>query len=321
MKTYYTFLPNKLAFFLLGLTAMLSISCGSYQNASYQDDGIYSTPSTQKTVVVENNSQSPNPYANQFRAMKDDYVYYSEDGTEKKDSVVTVYNSEYSDNNNAGWGNNATEVSINYYGGYYDYYPYWGWGFSFGWNSWYGGYWGWGYPYYGWGWGYPYYGWGYPYYGYGYPYCGYGYGYGVAYNSGPRGGHGYYNNGGGRDGNYNGGRYNIGATPRNNATPRTNTVNPRTNNINPRTNNINPRNTFQNPRTNTQSSNPRGTTSQPRYNNSSYPRSNQSAPREYSAPRSNNYSSPRSSSGGSFGGSSGGGGRSGGGGGGRGGRG
>ena len=333
MKTFYPINLKNIAFSLMGLIAIFTTSCGSYQNSSYYDnDGVYG--SDRPTTEVENkyseqNLEKSNEYTQQFRDMQEDYSYFTDVdnyNSQAQDTVVTVYRNE-SNNNYAGWGNNSSNVTINYYDngwGWNNWYsPYWGysnigWGAGWGWNSWYGNNWGWGWnswygPGWGWGWN-NWYGnnWGWNgYYGNNWGWNGYR-GRNVAYNGGPRGGNGYYNSGSGRNAsNYNGGRRtnpNFNGTPRN-TNPRGTFQNPRSsqNNVTPRTNT--PRNT-NTPRENT--------TVTPRSNNNySTPRSNNNT----STPRSNNYSTPRSSSSGGFGGSSsgGGGGRSSGGGGGRGG--
>ena len=94
MKTYYLFTKKNAIFSLFGLMAIITTSCGSYQNASYYDDGVYTTSEKQKVVVVEDNSQNNNAYSQKFKEMQNDYVYYTEDDTEKKDSIVTVYNTQ-----------------------------------------------------------------------------------------------------------------------------------------------------------------------------------------------------------------------------------
>ena len=345
MKTYYPINLKNCGFFLTGIVAIITTSCGSYQNASYYDnDGVYGSSERSNQQVVnrssEENVEQSNEYAQKFRAMQDDYTYFTDVDSyqsQVQDTVVTVYNNQYSDQNYAGWGNNGASVTVNYYDngmGWNNWYsPYWGysnvgwgagwgwnnwgmgWNAGWGWNSWYGPNWGMGWNnwygngYYGPGWG--------GYYNNGWGWNGYG-GRNVAYNGGPRGGNGYYNNGSGRTGsNYSTGRR--ASSTEFNGTPRTS----------------NTRGSFQNPRSAQQNNSPRTTTVprtySPRQNNAvtprnttSEPRNNQSTPRNNtSEPRNNNYSSPRSSSsGGSFGGSSGGGGgRSSGGGGGRGGRG
>ena len=348
MKTYYLINSKKNAFSLIGLVAIFTASCGSYQNSSYYDnDGVYGSTERPKEQVEnkysEQNIEKSNEYAQQFKAMQEDYAYFTDVDTyqseEPQDTAVVVYRNEYSDQEYAGWGNNASNVTINYYDnnwGWNNWYsPYWGysnigWGAGWGWNSWYGPSWGWGWnSYYGpsWGMGWNGYygsGWGGGYYN---SWDWYGYrGRNVAYNAGPRGGSGYYNSGSGRNSaNYtNGGRR---TNPNFNGTPRT----------------TNPRGTFQSPRSSQNGGAPRTTTSPrtnsprtttpatnaPRENSTVTPRSNNnySSPRtnnNSSTPRNNsNYSTPRSSSSGGFGGSSsgGGGGRSSGGGGGRGGRG
>lgn len=344
MKTNYPIHLKKCGFFFIGIVAIITTSCGSYQNVSYyENDGIYSTSTTKKESVSRTNNEvtpeKSDEYAQKFRAMQNDYTYFTDvdtyQSTSPQDTVVTVYNTDYNDQNYAGWGNNASTVTINYYNNGYGwnnwYSPYWGYSNAgWGWNSWYGNNWGWGWnSWYGPNWGYGWNAW----YGNGYYGPGWGgyynnnwgwYGSGgrnVAYNGGRRGGNGYYNSGSGRNGSYtNHGRRSDVSNY--NGTPRT----------------VTPRNSFQNPRSSQQINiNPRATGSQsyaPRENSTVTPRTNTSEPRNTnstSEPRNNNYtprnnsnfSSPRSSSsGGNFGGggSSSGGGRSGGGGG-RGGRG
>ncbi|WP_445718891.1 hypothetical protein [Flavobacterium sp.] len=321
MKTYYPFTRKNALFSIFGLLAILTTSCGSYQNSSYYDnDGVYGSdrPNTQtENKYSEQNLEKSNQYATQFRNMQDDYVYFTDVdnyNSTTQDTVVTVYRNE-SNNNYAGWGNNSSQVSINYYNndwgwtnwGWNNWYsPYWGYSnVGWGWNSWYGGGWGLGWnswygpgwnSWYGPGWGWNSWygaGWGWNgYYGNNWGYNGYR-GRDVVYNGGRRGGTGYYNPSSGRNGNY---------TNRRSDTPRPN-FNGTRNNI--RTQNNGTRSSVR-PRENA--------TSTPRNTNYSTPRNNTSTPRNNTSTPRSNYSSPRSSSGGSFGGgSSGGGGRSGGG--------
>jgi len=302
------------SFSLIGLLSLFVVSCGSYQNSSYYDnDGIYGTnerpQENYNNRYSEQNLEQSNKYATQFKSMQNEYDYFTDVenySSNIEDTVVVVYDNDESSRNYAGWGNNSSDVTINYYNnsgwGWNNWNsPYWGIGWNnwygnnwgWGWNSWYGGNWGWNSfygPNWGWGWN-SWYGngwYGNPYYG-GYYGNNFGhYGRNYAYNGGRRGGSGYYGNSG-RSNYNNGGRRNnnISATsPRNNiGSPRNN--NPR-NTTQPRT--TQPRsNTIQSPR----NSEPRNTSS-PRPNNNSY-----------SSPRSNSgsYSSPRSSSSsGSFGG-------------------
>lgn len=319
MKTYYLFNPKNALFSLIGLLAILTTSCGSYQNSSYYDnDGVYGSQRTNtytENKYSEQNIENSNKYAQQFKSMQDDYTYFTNVdnyNSQENDTVVTVYRNE-SNNNYAGWGNNSSNVTVNYYTngwGWNNWYGnYWGWnnwyGPGWGWNNWYGNYWGWN-SWYGPGWGWNnwygnYWGWN-SWYGAGWGWNGYYgpnlgwngyYGRDVVYNNGRRGGSRYVSPSSGRIGNY---------STRRTDTPRPNFSNTRNNTRTESTrtrNQVTPRDT---------------NTSTPRNNNYTSPRSNSSSPRSNSStPRSNNYSSPRSS-GGSFGGSSGGGGgRSGGG--------
>ncbi|MBF02857.1 MAG: hypothetical protein CMP76_06135 [Flavobacterium sp.] len=328
MKANLPLLRKRHLFSLLGiLSVMMLVSCGSYQNTSYYDnDGIYG--SNQRYEVSNDNKysqqnlESSNKYSQQFKSMQDDYTYFTdvEDySSENNDSVVTVYKNYDTNSQYAGWGNNSSSVTVNYYDnswGWNNWYsPYWG----IGWNNWYGSSWGWGRPYFGtsWGWGTYGPGWGWSswygpaYYG-GYPYGGYYNYYGpgwynngyygggrrhLAYNSGTRGGSSYYV--------ANGNRYSNRTTSTRNFNNTRTSVNRNT--YSNTRNTSGTRNTYSSPRT----SGTRNNYSTPR-NNSSTSNTNFSTPRSSSSTRSSSNYTPSRSSGGSYGGgrSSSGGGRS-----------
>lgn len=198
----------KIKITIASILALGFFSCGSYQYAGSDNDGIYSSEG--EVVYVEKVEQSPaqednSYYQNYFKEKRMQY-----DAMNAESEIFTDADSYSSDGNYVehdsldnsyrgygGWGSDSDEIVINYYNnnwvdpfwGPYGWgwsagwgwgwnYPYYGWGWSTGWG------WGWNYPYYGWGWGagwgwnYPYYGWGwnYPYYG------GYYYNRGVAIN-------------------------------------------------------------------------------------------------------------------------------------------
>ena len=134
----------------------MTTSCGSYQNSSYYDnDGVYGSQRTNTNTenkYSEQNIENSNKYAQQFKSMQDDYTYFTDVdnyNSQENDTVVTVYRNE-SNNNYAGWGNNSSNVTVNYYTngwGWNNWYGnYWGWnnwyGPGWGWNNWYGNYWG-----------------------------------------------------------------------------------------------------------------------------------------------------------------------------------
>ncbi|WMI67930.1 hypothetical protein [Mangrovimonas sp. YM274] len=222
---FKSYVKSKLPLFVVLGFVFLLTSCGSYQYAGYDNDGIYNSNGVvyEETPQVETSANNNGYYKAYFTEKSQQYEeipqseeiiftdiesyegdYYNEqDSTQVADSYKGY----------AGWGDNSTEVSINYYNNfgygfwgynywgynpynwrYWNYSPYW----NVGWNS------GWGWNV-GWGWGYydpwysPYYG---GYYGgyYGYPYYGYPnyrrpY---ATYNAGRRGYPGSYNNAGGR---------------------------------------------------------------------------------------------------------------------------
>jgi hypothetical protein len=199
---FKTYLQSKLPFFVALSFAFVLASCGSYQYAGYDNDGIYNTS--------EPNTSEETPYVEATPA--DNKSYYKDYFAEKSkqfenisqdDNVIFTniddYEGDYADeaespsddyDGYAGWGQNNDNITINVnygFGGYYNSFrPYyrWGWYSPIAWNyGWgYAGYYDGYYPYYG------YYGGYYPYYGYYggyYPYYGYGHYHGY-YN-------GYYN--------------------------------------------------------------------------------------------------------------------------------
>ena len=121
MKTFYQFNSKEIAYSLMGIVAILTTSCGSYQNSSYYDnDGVYGSerPVNQtENKYTEQNIEKSNKYAQQFKNMQDDYTYFTDVdnyNSQTQDTIVTVYRNE-SNNNYAGWGNNSSDVTINYY--------------------------------------------------------------------------------------------------------------------------------------------------------------------------------------------------------------
>lgn len=218
-------LPHK-KFGMLATVALIGIilvSCGSYQQASYYNDGIYTNGNPQVTEGNYSRSQpqeQSNTYgdyfgekANQYQDILDNEIFTDVDsyyGGSDQDSIAPAPQGNYFTSNNdynayAGWGDNPTSVNINVYnGGYggfgYGYYDPWVWGYGGGYwgyynpwyRPWYGGYWGagyWGIGHYpGWAWGGGWYGSYYPYY-----YSNYGY-YGNRHYGYTMGRRGYYNN-------------------------------------------------------------------------------------------------------------------------------
>ena len=93
MKTYYLFTQKNAIFSLFGLLAVLTTSCGSYQNSSYYDnDGVYGSerPNIQtENRYSEQNIEQSNKYAQQFRNMQDDYTYFTDvDSYNTQEQVV-----------------------------------------------------------------------------------------------------------------------------------------------------------------------------------------------------------------------------------------
>ncbi|NNK75010.1 MAG: hypothetical protein HKP42_03000, partial [Maribacter sp.] len=146
---------------LVALSGFLGVSCGSYQQASYYDnDGIYESESVrvvEKAPQQVRKNKEYDQYSEYFGQKADEYEgilesevftdvdsYSSKNGNDsipQKGDLTDYYNSENDYSGYGGWGDNATSVSVNIYGGA-------GFGYASPWF--YGGY-GWGGYGYGWG--------------------------------------------------------------------------------------------------------------------------------------------------------------------------
>ena len=168
---------QRLPFFVaLGLMAMLT-SCGSFQYAGYDNDGIYTTTDTdviveEPEVVTSTNSSS---YYKNYFAEKVSEI----DAINSENEVFTdidSYEGNYTETDTdrleqpsayGGWGQTNDRITINvidngwgwndpwlWNGGFV--YNNWGWGRPWGWNNWGRNYWGWntgfGYGWNNWGW-------------------------------------------------------------------------------------------------------------------------------------------------------------------------
>lgn len=182
------------------LALLFLISCGSYEAASYAEDGIY-TPVDQRARAAKKAAQVPQTETLNGSTYKD---YFAQRGTaygKILEGDIFIDTDRYSGpvaaeefspeeerdafsapgaySGNAGWGDHPSGVTVTIHntpgwGGYYGWgYPYWGFRYGRGgypyWNS---------YGNYGYGWG-GYSSWNYPYWGY--PYGNYGYGWGGYY--------------------------------------------------------------------------------------------------------------------------------------------
>jgi hypothetical protein len=144
MKTISSILPKFSIYSLSGFLAVFMASCGSYQNTSYDNDGIYGASGKQQQTTAS----SGNGYKEYFGALQND--------NQQPDQIFTdveSYNSNYVENNEnntdqnyssgySSWGSNPDNVTVNVYGnnwGYNNFWysNYWGWNLGWGWNSWY----------------------------------------------------------------------------------------------------------------------------------------------------------------------------------------
>src|SRR5688572_25481445 len=139
MKTNYFNLRHISFYSLIGLTAISMVSCSSYKNTSAQTDGIYgSVPrdSNNEPVYTYNDGnvtqykdgrvegQNLN-YSNYFNSLQNEYPVFTdvdnytshENDTIKQQQQPQSY-TVYSDGSYGGWGENPSEVNVNYYGGY-----------------------------------------------------------------------------------------------------------------------------------------------------------------------------------------------------------
>jgi hypothetical protein len=179
-------------------------SCGSYQYAGQDNDGIYDSETVKRSKENQPQTKTANSdyYKNYFNEKEGQYAGLTDDNAIFTD--IDNYESDYlvdesveSSESYAGWGQENDNVTINVYGGHLFNSNRWNrpyFGFSYGWG--YSGYYNsfWCPPYYGYAsyWSPWHYGYGYNYYRpYGYGYSNYGshhngYRRGVAYNSGRR---------------------------------------------------------------------------------------------------------------------------------------
>ena len=203
MKPYYQLL-NIRALLFGPLAVLVLASCGSYQYAGYDHDGIYSDGNAvaqQYTEEAQTDSYDNALYYQQiFSRQADQFETIAESDNAIFTDIDSYSSGQYQEDQyidegyplaHGGWGSEVDEISINVYNnafgfpGYYTYAPYYD---PFFYNDFY-----WNFGYFGYGYG-PHWGWGNYYnpwrYGYGYGYAGYwGHGYWGHNYWGPR-----YNN-------------------------------------------------------------------------------------------------------------------------------
>ncbi|MDC7999406.1 hypothetical protein [Gilvibacter sediminis] len=230
MKRVTSFLQKPFNWTLVGLFGLLLTSCGTYQNASYSEDGIYSTgtmgvPSDNTgTQTAAANQNANSNYYKQYFGTKSAQISNISDQADIFTDIDSYTSAETVDDNGlivieddqesfGPWGTNATDVTVNVYDngwgawGGFGFGAGWGWGPGFnrlGWGPGWGGWGGWG----AWGWNYGFnpgigFGWG-PAWGPAWAFgpgwywpAGYGWGWGNGYwNNGYAYGRGYaYNRG------------------------------------------------------------------------------------------------------------------------------
>lgn len=176
---FKTYLYRKLPFFV-ALSLLFGVaSCGSYQYAGYDSDGIYGSESPMTPVYYEEIPSNNSSYYKEYFGQKSqEFGYIAQD-----DNVIFTniddYQGSYTDEHGeiqyqdgyAGWGQQSDGIDVNIYYNNLGWYPYGRYGFYSPYRHW--GYFGWGYssfynPFYPFGfYNYGYAGY-YPYYGYSY---------------------------------------------------------------------------------------------------------------------------------------------------------
>lgn len=201
MKPFYQHTFLRALFF--GPLALVLASCGSYQYAGYDHDGIYSNGTSVAERYTEDDhteSYEKSLYYQQVFSQKADEFGQMAQGsaifTDIDSYSSGTYQGEYVETQGyqayGGWGDQADEIAINIYNDpfiyppYYSYYghyyhPFSAWNYGYGYHHgypWYyspwhyspwryGGYGPWGYASVGWGYGYGHWGYGYNNWGYG----------------------------------------------------------------------------------------------------------------------------------------------------------
>ena len=171
MKTYSFFGKRLSIYLLIGFFAVITSSCGSYQNSSYYDsDGVYGDSQSNKKAVTNRDNSQSSKYQEYFSDLNKDSEAFIDIDNYSSVSNDTINKAENYNPNNSSWGNNPQSVTVNVYDnnwgiGYWNNYWY---GSYWGWNNWYGPGWGWGWNswygpgfYLGWnvGWGWNNWGW------------------------------------------------------------------------------------------------------------------------------------------------------------------
>ncbi|MDO4229555.1 MAG: hypothetical protein Q4C98_07065, partial [Capnocytophaga sp.] len=158
MKKNNNLKGNVARLFAIFTLPFLLVSCGAYY--TYYSDGIYGEVPPERVAVAERYENYPpqrnipapqNRYKDYFREKAQQYN--NTDGSFTHFTDVDSYSSDfYNDANGqsyAGWGNNASQVTVNVYDNYW-HNPYYGYNSFWGYGAW--------YPYNNYGYGY------YPYY-------------------------------------------------------------------------------------------------------------------------------------------------------------
>ncbi|HEX8270206.1 MAG TPA: hypothetical protein VF581_09970 [Flavobacterium sp.] len=172
MKTYYLRFRSISLYSILGLFGILATSCGSYQNASYDNDGIYGEGQQKKTSAnrTADAGTQYKDYFSSLQATNDVEIFTDVDNYATAQDTTQPESSRGYTTGYSSWGSDTDNVTVNVYPSNWGYglwnnYWYgpsygWGWNAGWGWNNWYG-------PSYGFGWGwnnwygpaYGYYGW------------------------------------------------------------------------------------------------------------------------------------------------------------------
>ncbi|MGC4041552.1 MAG: hypothetical protein QM710_12405 [Flavobacterium sp.] len=118
MKTYFFSRKRLSIYSVFGFLALVSVSCGSYQNSSYYDnDGAYGNSSNNNRAVSNNNNSQKtqsDKYQEYFSDLnKDSAAFTNIDNYSSVPNNDAVNNDtqNYSQNNNTSWGRQSAKCN------------------------------------------------------------------------------------------------------------------------------------------------------------------------------------------------------------------
>lgn len=144
---FKTINTRKLPFFVALALATVLTSCGSFQYAGYDNDGIYATDEKEndtKETTVTTSTNDSNYYKNYFaknsaevNAIKEESEVFTDINSYEGNYVEQVTDTFEQQPTYGGWGQNNNTVTINYIdNGWMGWNDPWMWNGGYGWNNW-----------------------------------------------------------------------------------------------------------------------------------------------------------------------------------------